>query len=76
VSFVIAPPSHRLPDAAQLPVLVAAARRRRLAAGLASVVLAGPAVAVRIGAWPRPPAAAAGAAPGSAVLVWDRAARR
>ena len=52
---MIAPPSHRSPDAAQVQVLFAEARRRRwrrrLAAGVASLVLAGLAVAVSIGAW-------------------------
>ncbi|MGH3231232.1 MAG: hypothetical protein ACRDOA_22085 [Streptosporangiaceae bacterium] len=70
---MIAPPSHGLPDAAQIQVLFAEARRRRfrrrLAAGVAGLVLAGLAVAVSSGAWShlppggpahaaRPPAAA------------------
>jgi hypothetical protein len=56
---LIAPPSHRLPDAAQVQVLFAEARRRRrrrrLAAVVVSLVLAGLAVAVSIGAWSHQP---------------------
>ncbi len=56
---MIAPPSHRLPDAAQVQALFAEARRRRwrrrLAAGVISLVLAGLAVAVSIGAWSHQP---------------------
>jgi hypothetical protein len=55
---LIAPPSHRLPDAAQVQVLFTEARRRRrrrLAAGLAGVALAGLAVAASIGAWSHQP---------------------
>jgi hypothetical protein len=52
---LIAPPGRRLPDAAQLQVLFAEARRRRwrrrLAAGVVCLVLAGLAAAVSIGAW-------------------------
>lgn len=53
---MIAPPSHRLPDAAQVQVLFAEARRRRwrrrLAAGVVSLGLA---VAVSIGTWSHQP---------------------
>jgi hypothetical protein len=55
---LIAPPSHRLPDAAQVQVLFAEARRRRrrrLAAGLAGLALAGLAVAASMGAWSHQP---------------------
>ena len=56
---MIAPPSQRLPDAAQVQVLFAEARRRRwrrrLAAGVVSLVLAGLAVAVSIGVWSHQP---------------------
>lgn len=55
---MIAPPSHGSPDAAQVQVLFAEARRRRrrrLAAGLVSLVLAGLAAAVSIGAWSHQP---------------------
>ena len=54
---MIAPPSHRLPDAAHVQALFAEARRRRrrLAAGAVSLVLAGLAVAVSSGAWPHQP---------------------
>ncbi|MGH3152462.1 MAG: hypothetical protein ACRDOB_17285, partial [Streptosporangiaceae bacterium] len=59
MSRLIAPPSHGLPDAAQVQVLFAEARRRRfrrrLAAGVVSLVLAGLAVAVSSGAWSHPP---------------------
>ena len=50
---MIAPPRHRLPDAAQVQVLFAEARRRRRrrrAAGLVCLALAALAVAVSIGA--------------------------
>ena len=55
---MIAPPRHKLPDAAQVQVLFAEARRRRrrrLAAGMVSLVLAGLAVAVSSGAWSHQP---------------------
>ncbi|MGH3397166.1 MAG: hypothetical protein ACRDPO_21005, partial [Streptosporangiaceae bacterium] len=56
---MIAPPSHRLPDTAQVEVLFAEARRRRrrrrLAAGAASLALAGLAMAAGIGAWSHQP---------------------
>jgi hypothetical protein len=56
---MIAPPSHSLPDAAQVQVLFAEARRRRrrrrLAAGLVSLALAGLAVAGSSGAWSHQP---------------------
>jgi hypothetical protein len=56
---LIAPPSHRLPDAAQVQALFAEARRRRrrrrLAAGVVSLVLAGLAVDVSSGAWSHQP---------------------
>jgi hypothetical protein len=56
---LIAPPSPRLPDAAQVQVLFAEARRRRrrrrLAAGMAGLVLAGLAAAVSSGGWSRQP---------------------
>ncbi len=59
MSRLIAPPSHELPDAAQVQVLFAEARRRRfrrrLAAGVVSLLLAGLAVAVSSGAWSHPP---------------------
>jgi hypothetical protein len=75
---VIAPPSSRLPDAAQVQVLFAEARRRRrrrrAAAGLVSLVLASLAVAVSSGVWshqprrglayPAHPPAAAASVPG------------
>ena len=59
MSRLTAPPSHGLPDAAQVQVLFAAARRRRrrrrLAAAMVGLVLAGLAVAVGSGAWPHQP---------------------
>lgn len=59
MSRLIAPPSHGVPDAAQAQVLFAEARRRRrrrrFAAGVASLVLAGLAVAVGSGAWSHQP---------------------
>jgi hypothetical protein len=54
-----APPSYRLPDAAQVQVLFAEARRRRwrrrVATGTVSLVLAGLVVAVSSGIWSRQP---------------------
>lgn len=78
MSRLIAPPGHGLPDAAQVQVLFAEARRRRrrrrFAAGMVSLVLAGLAAAVSSGAWshqprrgqthPAHPPAAAHRAPG------------
>lgn len=56
---MIAPPSHRLPDVAQVQVLFAEARRRRrrrrLAAGMVSLVLAGLVVTVSSGVWSHQP---------------------
>jgi hypothetical protein len=56
---LIAPPSHGLPDAAQVQVLFAEARRRRrrrrLAAAVVGLVLAGLAAAVGSGAWSHQP---------------------
>jgi hypothetical protein len=85
---LIAPPSSRLPDAAQVQALFAEARRRRrrrrFAAGMASLALAGLAVAVSSGAWshqsrrglahPAYPPAAAHRGPGfslpTATVAW------
>ncbi|MGH3199031.1 MAG: hypothetical protein ACRDOH_23075 [Streptosporangiaceae bacterium] len=59
MSRLIAPPGRGWPDAAQVQVLFAEARRRRwrrrLAAGVAGIVLAGLAVAAGSGAWSHPP---------------------